>query len=922
MEGVLKGDAIPHTTDETLVQKIAQYDPEMRFRQLTGITLKLAFVMTLVLSLFHIYTAGFGVLQEWRHRAFHLSFVLPLVFIFYAGRHGSEGRKTLVYDIIYALIGTSLVTVPLQEILDLAAGTTTLLSLGSFAFILYFKRRPFLHSSVCHWIDAGVFTVMIVFLAIGGWWILSGINYREAFISPNPELVFWSIFLFCVFLCLVGLFVLLWLRSLYKIFREGTFRYDEDNIPYFDLFFAVIAAFMSIYIFIEFNAIGARAGSPSPNDLLMGAFSFALILEGTRRSLGAPLPLICYLILINAYLGPYFLDIPGLSLFAHRGYSVERIIEHMYLGTEGIYGIPLGVVATFVFHFVLFGIFISKTGLGAFFMDIAMAIAGWSAGGPAKVAVISSGFFGSISGSSVANAVTIGSFTIPLMKKVGYRPQFAGAVEAAASTGGQLMPPVMGAAAFIMAEFLGVPYVKIALCAVLPSMLHFYAVGCMVHFEAMKNGLHGLPRETLPKFRTIFREKGLLVGPLIVILWILISGSSPFLAAFWGIIFAVSIGQVHRRTSSQLMTILLSTPCVLLHMNPLDHSPAALAIWGGVALSGFAWAWRRSDRTSWLLGLATSGLMTILLALRVETFLAAFWANLAVIFVGIFYKESKMRLQDILDTLEWGTKNALSIGAACACVGFIVGATTLTGLGLKFAAAVLGLAKGVAFGLTTLQDFVHLQLLATSDFTLFFTLVFTAIACFILGMGIPTTAQYIIAVMIAAPALLQWHVHPLLSHMFVFFYAVLADVTPPVALAAFAASGISGADPFKTGFTAFSLSMAKVFVPIAFVYSPLVLLMPRLLDPAATFDVLGFLLLVITLFTGVTSLGATFIGYLAARSTVLERIGTGIAGLCLIVPGNTSDIVGIILFAVIFFIQRARTRRVRAAANRAAPAGG
>jgi TRAP-type uncharacterized transport system fused permease subunit len=516
--------------------------------------------------------------------------------------------------------------------------------------------------------------------------------------------------------------------------------------------------------------------------------------------------------------------------------------------------------------------------------------------------------------------VTIGSFTIPLMKKVGYRAQFAGAVEAAASTGGQLMPPIMGAAAFIMAEFLGIPYVKIALCAVLPSVLHFYAVGCMVHFEAMKNGLHGLPRETLPKFKTIFKEKGLLIGPLIVILWILISGSSPFLAAFWGIIFAVSIGQIHKRTTAQLMTILLSTPCVLLHMNPLYGSPIALGLWAAVALFGFAWAYRRSDLNSWLLGLLTSGLMTALLVFRTDPFLAAFWANLSVIFIGIFYREGKMRLRDILDTLEWGTKNALAIGVACACVGFIVGATTLTGLGLKFAAAVLGLANGVAYGLVTVQNFIHLQLLTTSDYTLFFTLVFTAISCFILGMGIPTTAQYIIAVMIAAPALLQWHVHPLLSHMFVLFYAVLADVTPPVALAAFAASGISGADPFKTGFTAFSLSMAKLFVPFAFIYSPLVLLLPRLLDPTATFDVLGFVLLVITLFTGVTSLGATFIGYLAAKSTILERIGTGIAGLCLIIPGNTSDLVGILLFAAILFIQKMRTRRSKAM-NQTAPTG-
>jgi len=532
-----------------------------------------------------------------------------------------------------------------------------------------------------------------------------------------------------------------------------------------------------------------------------------------------------------------------------------------------------------------------------------MALAGGTVGGPAKVSVISSGFLGSINGSSIANTVTTGAFTIPLMKKVGYSPRFAGAVEAASSTGGQLMPPIMGAAAFIMAEFLGIPYIKIAAAAIIPSFLHFFAVGTMVHFEALKRGLKGLPRETLPRVGAVLRERGLLVAPLVVIIYLLIEGSSPFLAAFWGIIFSVSIGQIHIRTMPFLITVLLSAPCVLLRLDPLHHSPLMLILWGGIGAAGFLYLFRRTDLVSWLLGVATTALLALLLLFHVEPSLSAFWGQMAVVGVGVFYKESRMRVPDILNTLEAGTKNALAIGAACACVGFIVGATTLTGLGLKFAAAVIELAHGVA-GFVSAIDIMHLM--TREGITLFFTLVFTAISCFILGMGIPTTAQYIIASMIAAPALLQWGIHPLVSHMFVLFYAVLADVTPPVALAAYAASGISGGDPFRTGFTAFSLSMAKVYVPFVFVYSPIVLWLPALLDPGASFDYLRFARVFITLVLGVVALGATVIGYLRERSTVMERVLSGVAAFCLFTPEGYTDAVGFVLLVCVFVMQGRR----------------
>ncbi len=886
------------------MEKISKYDPEVRFRKVSNITLKLTFAMTVVLSLFHIYTAGFGVLQEWRHRSFHLAFVLPLVFFLYSMRkeHATEA-KHLVFDLVYAAIGTSLVTAMARELWHLSAPGSVLCAVIAYAVIFYFKRRELLKNRVFLYLDAVFYTIMITGLVWGLNAAQSAIEFGGVFRDPNKTLLFWSLFLFVTFCCILLLFVVQWVQVFYGIFTRRGFDFMQNGVPYFDVFFALLASAVSVFIFLEYNALVVRAGMPNEVDLIVGALAILLVLEGTRRSIGPPLAIIAFAVLINCYLGPYFLDVPGLSFFAHRGYSIERIIEHMYLGTEGIFGIPLGVVATFVFHFVLFGIFISKTGLGQLFIDLAMALAGGTVGGPAKVSVIASGMLGSISGSSIANTVTTGSFTIPLMIRVGYKPRFAGAVEASASTGGQLMPPIMGAAAFIMAEFLSIPYIKIAACAIVPSFMHFFAVGTMVHFQALKQGLYGLPRESLPRVKEVLKERGLLILPLVMIVWLLISGTSPFLAAYWGIIVSVAIGQIHQRTAPLLVTILLSVPCVLLWINPLTHSVFSAVLWCALALVGLGITYRMTDRKSWGFGIATLLLLAGMLAAGKTSDDAALAANLAVVLVGIFYKESKMHFNEILNTLEWGTKNALAIGAACACVGFIVGATTLTGLGLKFAAAVIELAQTVSVLLMS-GDFMGLLVL--DEVTLFFTLVFTAVACFILGMGIPTTAQYIIASMIAAPALLHWGIPPLASHMFVLFYAVLADVTPPVALAAYAASGISGADPFKTGFTAFSLCMAQFYVPFAFVYSPIILWLPHLLDPKVPFDFFEFCTVFATVLIGVVALGSTIIGYLRDKSTLPERLAIAVAAGCLLFHEHITSIAGFVIMLGVYFVQRRR----------------
>ena len=471
-----------------------------------------------------------------------------------------------------------------------------------------------------------------------------------------------------------------------------------------------MASLVSIYIFVEFHNIGMRAGSPTTRSSSW-ALAILFVLEGARRSIGAPLPIIAILVLINCYLGPYFLKIPGLTLFAHRGYSVSRIIDYMYLGTEGIYGIPLGVVATFVFHFVLFGLFISRTGLGQLFMDLAMAIAGGTPGGPAKVAVVSSGMFGSISGSSVANTVTTGSFTIPLMKKVGYRPVFAGAVEATASTGGQIMPPVMGAAAFIMADFLGIAYIKIATCAIIPALSVLLRRGLDGPPRGAQDRPAGPPPGDAPRISTVLKERGLLVTPLIIIVYLLISGRSPFLAAFWGIILSVSMGQIHLRTISFLIPLLSVDPGHPLRDQPAWTSTRSSS--AGGRLRSPAWS-HLPVQPPELLSTGSPSSSRPFSPFSSSTA----WSPISAPSGRTCDHRRRGLLQGEQDAGPrdperpgMGTKNAIAIGAACACVGFIVGGTTLTGLGLKFAATVINLAHETASAL------LHLDLLHPDDAT-------------------------------------------------------------------------------------------------------------------------------------------------------------------------------------------------------------
>ena len=548
-----------------------------------------------------------------------------------------------------------------------------------------------------------------------------------------------------------------------------------------DIVFAVLGAATPAYLVIQYRELITRAGTVSPVDTVVGGLGILLVIEATRRVVGLPMVTVVLAFIAYAFLGPYM---PG--VLAHRGLTPEQLIGHLYFTTEGIFGIPLGVSSTFIFLFILFGAYLESTGLGKFFIDLANAVAGWASGGPAKVAVLSSGLMGTVSGSSVANVVGTGSLTIPMMKKLGYNANFAGAVEAAASTGGQLMPPVMGAAAFLMAEFVGVPYIDVVKAAAIPALLYFTGVWLGVHFEAKRKKLKGIPRAELPNPLTLLKERGHLAIPLVVIVYLLVSGYTPMRAA--------------------LVAIFLSILCAMLR------------------------------------------------------------------------KSTRMKPIEIVYGLERGAKGVLGVLVACASAGIIIGVVTKTGVGLRLASGLIDLAGGMLLP----------------------AMFFTMITAIVLGMGVPTTANYVITSTIAAPALEQMGVPVLAAHMFVFYFGIIADVTPPVALAAYAGAGISGGNALKTGVHASKLAIAAFIIPYVFVLSPVLLMVDA--TPLALVSV------TLTALLGMIAISSALCGFLADHCRPYERLLLIIAGLLMIKPGGITDLVGLVLFVVILVMQYRRAK--------------
>lgn len=532
---------------------------------------------------------------------------------------------------------------------------------------------------------------------------------------------------------------------------------------------SVVLAFVSVGVIAYWSFfyldIIQRAGEMNAVDFAVSVAAVILTLEATRRVCGLPVFIIGILALLYCYFGHL---VPG--FFNHRGFSLLRIFTYMYLSTEGLLGIPIGVVSTFVFLFLLFGAFLAKTGISTFFNDFANALCGQSVGGPAKVAVVSSALQGTISGSSIANVVASGSFTIPAMKKTGYTPEFAAAVEAAASTGGQLMPPVMGAAAFLMAEFTGIPYSKVALAAALPAILYFTGIFIAVHIEARRLGLKGLEKDAIPDLWALLRKKGILFTPILVIVVVLSMGFTPMRAGLLGI--------------------------------------------------------------------------------------------LSSIIVGSLFKDGRMDIKDVASCMENGARLAIGVATVSATAGIVVGAIALTGLGLKMANGLVELAGG----------------------SLFFTMCLTMISSLVLGMGVPTTANYVITSTICSVALIQLGVPVIAAHLFVFYFGIIADITPPVCSAVFAGAAIAGANPMKAGMNATKLAIGAFIIPYIFVLSPeLVLVDVRLWD---------LLRIIPGALIGMTCVSSGVQGWFFGKISILMRILLVVCGLLLIDPGVYSDIVG------------------------------
>lgn len=641
---------------------------------------------------------------------------------------------------------------------------------------------------------------------------------------------------------------------------------NPGGVPLVDWLLGLACAASVLYIPWVFEDLAFRVGNPSGMDVFMGSILFITLLEATRRSMGWPLPLIAIGFTAYALAGPYF---PG--LLKHAGATWSQMINHQYLTSQGIYGVAVGVVATYVFHFVLFGVMATRIGLGQLFLDIASTVAGRYAGGPAKVSVFGSAMFGMLSGSSVANAVTVGSLTIPAMIRVGYKREFAGAVEAASSTGGQITPPVLGAAAFLMVEFLDVSYQTIIAAAVVPAFMHFFGVFMQVHFEAKRHGLRGLTDEEMPKLKESLRQRWPTLIPLVLLVGILVSGRTPYLAAFAGITSCMIVGLTTRveRNAAKNWALM-----AVLHVL--------------LAFICFADLGQRSEEIKAVLFLAGAAIAL------------AGWK-----LAGI---TGRIRHGVLVEAFETGAKYALAVGAAAATVGIVIGVVTLTGVGFKISFIITGWAQAIAGGLSQV---VPAYFASPQALTLFAALVMTGAVCILMGCGIPTTANYIIMVTVAAPTLVQLGVEPLVAHFFVFYYGVLADITPPVALAAYAAAGMAGSDPFKTGNMAFRLGLAKVLVPFVFVFSPSLLLV------AKGFTWYDFSITFVGCILGITALAAALSKFFLVEMKRWEQALCLAAALLLIAPGLVVTLVGAALLIPILLRQLAAWR---GAAARAAPA--
>lgn len=578
------------------------------------------------------------------------------------------------------------------------------------------------------------------------------------------------------------LFLLLTLVMCFLMFQPAKKKERTIGLIILDGIALILSAGCIIYLYVSHDMIVFRAGELYKSDIFVGVVILILTLEATRRSLGWPIPIIALTFIAYAFLGHY---LPG--ELRTTNYDLERVIGHLVISTDGIFGIALKVMLFYVMLYIAFGAFLSRAGGLEFFMDFSNSLTGRMAGGPAKIAVVSSGFMGSVSGSSTANAVTTGAITIPLMKRVGFSASFAGGVESAASCGGQFMPPVMGASAFIIAEFLGISYLEVCKAALIPATLFFLSVGMMVHFQAKKMGIKGLPKEEIASFKATLKSKGYFLIPIIILIYFLVMGYSASRVAIYGI---------------------LAIGVVTLISKPIKDFPKIL-----------------------------------------------------------------------LSTCETAVANGVGICAAATTLGIIIGITTLTGFGLKLSAFIVDLSHGY----------------------LIVCLVLTMVTSILLGMGVSTTICYIFLATMVAPAIIQMGVIPISAHLFIFYFGMMSMVTPPVALTAYAAAGIAGSDPMKTGFMAWKLALAGYIVPFVFVYGP-------------SLNFVGTAMaIIVSAATGIVSvvcLAAAIIGFLFTHLHIVERSMLFVSALALMKTGLITDIIGFSFLVPVIVLQFFKMRKV------------
>ena len=573
------------------------------------------------------------------------------------------------------------------------------------------------------------------------------------------------------------------LSLIYLLYPAKRSLIRHKGIAWYDVVLAFLSLACNFYVIYNYEWLTTRALTTgfSTMDIIVASLAIGLLLEATRRAVGLPIVIIALLAIAYGLWGSF------IPVFGHRGFSWEGLVRRLVYSDNAIFGIPIQISSTFIYLFLFFGVMLTKTGIGKFFNDLAFGATGRFTGGTAKAAVSASALQGMVTGSSVANTVGSGSFTIPMMKRAGFRPEFAAASEASASTGGQIMPPIMGAAAFIMAEYTGVPYSEIILIAIVPALLYFSGVFMGVHFEAKKQGILGLPKNELPSLKSLAKRADLLL-PLFTIVGLLFYGYTPTYAALWGILVSFLVSLTRRDT--------------------------------------------------------------------------------------------RMSIKDLFQAFEQGARVALPVIAACASAGIIVGIVVFTGLGGKIAGGILDLAGG----------------------NFFLLLFFTMFACILLGMGLPTTANYVVTASMAAPALLEFGVPVIAAHMFVFYFGIVADITPPVSLAAYAGAGIAKANPMKSGITAFKIAIAAFIIPYVFVYNPVLVL------EDATFAT--FTPVLLTALIGMAAISAAMMNYFIYTPLLIERLALFVSGILLVYPGNLFvSGIGLVLLLIIGFIQFLRKRK-------------